>query len=95
MGVPQSDTARRLFRALGREPSCGGGATGAVVYTYSATAATEPYADYVDAYNNYLRSVGNVQSAAPPAAASSPPRRLKARGPRRDSRGRYVAARAD
>lgn len=88
MAAPQSETARRLFRALGRDPDqCGGGAT--VVYAYTATPTS--YSDYVDSYNSYLQAVGNVQAAAPAAAQ---PRRLKARGPRRDGRGRY-ASRAD
>lgn len=90
MAAPQSETARRLFRALGRDPDqCGGSA---VVYMGAYTAAAPSYSEYVDSYNNYLRAVGNVQSAAPAAGGS---RRLKARGAGRDRRGRYVAARAD
>lgn len=95
MAPPQSETARRLFRALGRDPdqcTAGGSAVVYVGATYAAASPSDPsYSDYVDSYNNYLRAVGNVQ-AAEPAPKS---RRLKARGARRDGRGRYVAARAD
>lgn len=97
MAPAQSNTARRLFRALGRDPNTGEpeGSVAAVAVVYESQQQWAPmYSTYVDAYNNYLHAVGNVQATNAP--------RLKARnsggggtkGARATSR-RHAAARAN
>ena len=70
MAPPQSETARRLFRALGRDPYTGAKlrrrALVAAVYVSGARGsnasddANDDYEKYADAYANYLQAMDAV-----------------------------------
>ena len=61
---PQSETARKLFRVLGRDPGTGDKAPRLVVSLYARHGdGGEEYGRYVDAYKSYLQAVDAVNRA--------------------------------
>lgn len=82
MAPPQSETAQRLFRALGRDPATGektGDVTAWVVYRQETSYAPSTYDNYTQAYNNYLDTLTNVHNAASNANAAPAPKAAKGR----------------
>lgn len=67
--MPQSETARKLLRVLGRDPGAAAAVTTTVYVGYQnnvgggGTDAAE-YGRYVDAYNGYLEAINGVNATA-------------------------------
>lgn len=71
MAPPQSETARKLFRALGRDDAGAGqqGCAAAMVVVRGASPAAGGYDSYMQAYSKYLQAVAAANHAV--AAANN------------------------